>query len=280
MKNVLYINKPKGMTSFDVCFKLRRVLNTKKIGHTGTLDPNATGVMIILFDKATKANQFLLSDKKEYIAKAEIGYLTDSLDIDGKIIEEKKCSMPTKELLIDTLNSFKGKSIQTPPLVSAIKVDGKRLYEYKLEDREVEIPQREIEVFEIELLDISGQTFTFKTTVSSGTYIRSLMRDILAKLDLIGTLIELQRTSINEINIDMCDNLEDVLNGHYELHDLYELLSLRYKSIEVEDDKKIKDGKPIKLNCDEEEVLISHNKEVLAIYKKDKDVYRCLRGLF
>ena len=131
MKNVLYVDKPSGMTSFDVCYRLRKVLKTKKIGHTGTLDPLASGVMIILFDKATKANQFLVSDNKEYIAKVKLGVETDTLDIDGKIIKEAPYSLPEKDKLIEVLNSFVGSSRQIVPLTSAVSVNGKRLYQYQ-----------------------------------------------------------------------------------------------------------------------------------------------------
>ena len=152
---ILYIDKPKGLTSFDICFKLRKVLGTKKIGHTGTLDPNATGLMIILSDKDSKANQFLVSDNKEYIATCLLGIETDTLDIDGKVVNTKEEFMPDKEEIKNVLSSFLGESYQIPPMTSAIKKNGKKLYEYQREGIEVEIEPRKINIEEIELLDIN-----------------------------------------------------------------------------------------------------------------------------
>lgn len=279
MGEILYIDKPKGITSFDVTYKLRKVFNTKKIGHTGTLDPNATGLMICLVGNASKANQFLVSAKKEYIATVKIGIKTDSDDIDGNILEERKDIMPNKDDLINVLNSFLGKSIQTPPMTSAIKVNGKKLYEYHRSGQEVEIPKRQIEVYSIELLDINEDTFTFKCDVSSGTYIRTLASDILNKLNIIGTLLDLRRTKINDIDISEANKLEDVLNNNYVSHSIYEVLSKYYYVYEVKDRKHIIDGKPLKLEINEDLILCAKDDEALAIYKKDNDVYRCLRGL-
>lgn len=277
---IFYIDKPKGITSFDVCFKLRKVLGTKKIGHTGTLDPNATGVMIILSDKDSKANQFLVTDSKEYIGTCILGFQTDTLDIDGKIIEEKNCQMPTRTEIEDVLNSFLGKSKQIPPMTSAIKVDGKKLYEYQREGKTVEIKERDIEVYAIELLDIDDKQFSFKVSVSSGTYIRVLLKDILDKLGLVGTLKELRRTKVDSVDISDCVRLDDALNGEIVSHDLYDLLSKKYKTIELENDKDVLNGKPIKLDIDDKYVLLTKDKKCLAIYELDRNIYRSKRGLF
>ena len=280
MKNVLFIDKPKGMTSFDVCYKLRKVLGTKKIGHTGTLDPNATGVMIVLFDKATKANQFLVSSEKEYIACVKLGVMTDTLDIDGNVIEERVCKMPDALALKKALNNYLGISKQTPPLTSAIKVAGKKLYEYQRENLEVKIPEREIEVKEIELLSVYEDEFVFRCKVSSGTYIRSLVRDILNDLGLIGTLKDLMRTKIDNVDISKCDKFEDVLNDNYHAYSLYEVMKDSYYLYEVSNKQDVLNGKPLKLPLKEEEILCVSNKEVLAIYRKEKGIYRCVRGLW
>ena len=280
MNNVLFINKPQGISSFDVCFKLRKVLNTKKIGHTGTLDPNATGVMIILYDKATKANQFLVSDTKTYKCRVLFGIETDTLDIDGNIIEHTDYISPGIFTIIDALESFKGKSIQEVPITSAVRVDGKRLYEYQRENKEVELPKREIEVFNIDLIENHDDGFTFTCKVSSGTYIRALVRDILNKIGIIGTVSKLERIAIDNISLDMCDDLNTVLNGYYQTHSLYELLSTRYKTINYDNIDDIKNGKAIKLDTNENKVFICKDNEVYAIYEKDNDVYKCVRGLW
>ena len=277
---ILYIDKPKGLTSFDICFKLRKVLGTKKIGHTGTLDPNATGLMIILSDKDSKANQFLVSDNKEYIATCLLGIETDTLDIDGKVINTKEETMPDKEEIKNVLSSFLGESYQIPPMTSAIKKNGKKLYEYQIEGIEVEIEPRKINIEEIELLDINDKTFSFRCKVSSGTYIRSLLKDILTKLNVIGTLSELRRTKINDIDVSKADKLEDVLEGRYTCQNLYDLLIKRYKEYVVSDPKDILNGKRLYLKSNENELLITYNKQCLAIYVKEKNYYVSKRGLF
>ena len=278
--SILYIDKPKGMTSFDICFRLRKVLGTRKIGHTGTLDPNATGLMIVLSDKDTKANQFLVSDSKEYIAECLIGCSTDTLDIDGSIIEEKEETMPDRNDIDNALKSFLGDSMQLPPMTSAIKVDGKKLYEYQREGKTVELEPRPVNVSEIELLNVNERTFSFRCKVSSGTYIRVLLQDILKKLNIIGTLKELRRTSINEINVDQADKFEDVLQGIYRVHNLHELLIKRYPEIEVENTFDFINGKRVKLDCNYDEVLISHEGKCIAIYAKENNYYVSKRGLF
>lgn len=279
---VLYIDKPKGITSFDVCYRLRRVLGTKRIGHTGTLDPNATGVMVVLFDKDTRANQFLVSNTKEYIAEVKLGISTDTLDIDGEVVERRDEVMPSSETISSVLNGFLGKSMQLPPLTSAIKVKGKRLFEYQRENKEVEIPMREIEVFEIELLDVNADSFVFRTKVSSGTYIRAIVRDALEKMGVIGTLSELRRTAIDEVTVDRCVPLEDVLNGDIRAVDLYDVMSRYFQLIELKDVKRAKEGKPLRLYKCGRTVVIVNQRNVIAVYEKnDEDgLYHCVRGLW
>lgn len=280
MAEVLYVNKPSGISSFDVCFKLRKVLHTKKIGHTGTLDPNATGVMIVLFDKSTKANQFLVTDRKEYETRVLLGKETDSLDIDGNVLGEYKYEVPDENTLKKALNAFKGRSVQEVPITSAVSVDGKRLYQYQKEGKEVELPKREIEVFSVELLNIYEDGFSFLSRVSSGTYIRALVRDILSSLNLHGTVLSLKRTAVDDVRIEDCDELNDILEGNYHLHDLYDLLSKRYEVFEDFDEKDVLNGKKLLIESDQPRLLMAKNHEALAIYEKDGDLYRSLRGLW
>ena len=280
MAEVLYVNKPSGISSFDVCFKLRKVLHTKKIGHTGTLDPNATGVMIVLFDKSTKANQFLVTDRKEYETRVLLGKETDTLDIDGKVLGEYKYEVPDENTLKKALNAFKGRSVQEVPITSAVSVDGKRLYQYQKEGKEVELPKREIEVFSVELLNIYEDGFSFISRVSSGTYIRALVRDILSSLNLHGTVLTLKRTAVDDVRIEDCDELNDILEGNYHLHDLYDLLSKRYEVFEDFDEKDVLNGKKLLIESDQSRLLMAKNHEALAIYEKDGDLYRSLRGLW
>ena len=280
MENVLYVDKPKGISSFDVCYRLRRVLGTKKIGHTGTLDPNATGVMIVLFDKATKANQFLVSDSKEYLAEVKIGIETDTLDIDGNVIGQYDEAMPDETTLKEALNAFKGESEQEVPITSAVSVDGKRLYQYQRENKEVILPKRRIEVFDISLKTVKEDSFVFSASVSSGTYIRALARDILKKLNIHGTLSELRRTKVDDISVKECDSLDEILKGNYKAHDLYDLLSKRYPVFEGFEEKDVLNGKRINVASSENKILMAKDDRALAIYEKDGDAYKCVRGLW
>ncbi|MEE3409699.1 MAG: tRNA pseudouridine(55) synthase TruB, partial [Erysipelotrichaceae bacterium] len=260
--------------------KLRKVLHTKKIGHTGTLDPNATGVMIVLFDKSTKANQFLVTDRKEYETRVLLGKETDTLDIDGNVLSEYKYEVPDENTLKKALNAFKGRSVQEVPITSAVSVDGKRLYQYQKEGKEVELPKREIEVFSVELLNIYEDGFSFISRVSSGTYIRALVRDILSSLNLHGTVLSLKRTAVDDVRIEDCDELNDILEGNYHLHDLYDLLSKRYEVFEDFDEKDVLNGKKLVIESDQPRLLMAKNHEALAIYEKDGDLYSSLRGLW
>ncbi len=279
MNGIVYIDKPKGMTSFDLCRKLRPFFATKKIGHTGTLDPNATGVMVILGGSATKAAQFLVHDRKEYEAEVLLGIATDTLDIDGKVLEEKPDQMIDETALREAMTKYLGKSKQIPPMTSAIKVQGKKLYEYQRQGKDVEVEERDIEVFAIELLSLTENGFVFRADVSSGTYIRALVRDLLNDLGLVGTLKELRRTKAGNVTIDMCTSPEKVLTEGAPLHDVYEVLSDAYPVYGYEPENDILNGKKISLDSDEERVLIANGKRALAIYEKDGSIYRCVRGL-
>lgn len=278
---VIYIDKPKGITSFALCNKLKPLLNTKKIGHTGTLDPNATGLMIVLYDEATKANQFLLSDIKEYIGVCKIGVETSTLDIDGDIIRSERLKMPSKVEIEETFKSFVGFYEQIPPMTSAVKVNGKKLYEYQRKGIDVVVKPRKVQILKLELLDINEEEFKFKCLVSSGTYVRSLLKDILDKLSIYGTLKDLRRTKINNIDISLANTLDDVINNNYVTYSLYDVLKDRYNIYVTDNSKAIKDGKKLVVDLDYNELLIvDKNNNCLAIYAKDDNCYRCVRGLF
>lgn len=281
MNSVLYIDKPQGISSFDLCFKLRKVLNTKRIGHTGTLDPNATGVMIVLFNEATKAAQFLVSDKKTYKTRVQFGIQTDTLDIDGNITKTQDYVVPDRENLIQVLDSFLGCSKQVVPITSAKKVNGKKLYKYQLEGKEVELPIIDINIFSIELNEILNDGFIFTAEVSSGTYIRALVRDILEKLDIIGTVKELRRIKVDSIDVNQCDNFDNVLNGNYIQHDLLEILKNRYEIFVTEKVGDVKNGKRLHIDSNEEMlIIVDKDNNLLAMYKKDGNDYHCARGLW
>ena len=208
---LLLINKPKGFTSHDVVNVIRKTLNIKKVGHTGTLDPNATGVLPILIGNATKASKYLVEHKKEYIATLKIGEKTDTGDSEGTIIEKRETIKLEKEKVEKVLKQFLGKQIQIPPMHSAIKVNGKKLYEYARNGQVVEIPKREIEIHEIELKEINeNNIIVFRVICSKGTYIRTLCEDIAKKLGTIGYMENLIRTKVNNYSINNAVELENI----------------------------------------------------------------------
>lgn len=217
MNGLLIINKPKGYTSHDVVNVLRKKINTKKVGHTGTLDPNATGVLPILIGTATKVSKYLIEHEKTYIATIELGKKTDTGDAEGNIIEEDtNIKDITKEEIEKVLKNFIGKQNQIPPMYSAIKVNGKKLYEYAREGKTVELIPREIEILDINLIGNSNNEIEFIVRCSKGTYIRTLCEDIAERLGTIGYMKELQRTKVNEFDIQGSILLEDIENINIE----------------------------------------------------------------
>lgn len=202
MDGLLIFDKEKGITSHDLVYKVRKKLGIKKVGHTGTLDPMATGVLVISIGKGTKTSDYILSSDKVYEAKIKLGVLTDSYDITGKILEEEDVCF-TDEDIKDALIKFTGKISQRPPIYSALKVKGKKLYEYAREGKDVEIKKRDVEIYKNELLDFNGKDeFTILVHVSKGTYIRSLANDLGRSLGTFGTLTELRRTRSGSFKIE------------------------------------------------------------------------------
>ena len=281
MDGILYINKPKDWTSFDVVAKLRRVLHTKSIGHTGTLDPQATGVLVLLVGKATKILPYLEKSRKEYIAEIEFGKKTDTGDIWGNVVETGEVKEVDETILKETLNSFLGASMQKPPMVSAIKKDGKKLYEYARAGIEIEVEKRPIEIFEIELLNLNP--VRFRVVCSAGTYVRSLCEDIAERLGMIGTMSSLVRTKVENITLDECVNLLDVTE-ETELHEVEKVLSGVMNLHEISDAMLVhaKNGKKLFIERDEELLCLTHQHKAMAIVYKDheENVYRIKRGLW
>lgn len=210
MNGILIINKPKEYTSHDIVAVIRKTLGIKQVGHTGTLDPNATGVLPILIGQATKISKYLIEHDKTYLATIQLGEKKDTGDIEGKTIEKKIVSDILEIEIEKVLKSFIGKTMQTPPMYSAIKVNGKKLYEYAREGKTVKIEPREIEIYNINLtsLDKKNKKITFEVSCSKGTYIRTLCEDIAKKLDTVGYMCELERTRINDFDISQAIKLE------------------------------------------------------------------------
>lgn len=205
---VLNIYKPKGFTSHDIVNKVRRIAGMKKVGHTGTLDPMAEGVLPLCLGKATRIAEYLMGEDKEYIAEITLGFETDTLDADGEIIKE--CPVPelNKQLLKETFKDFLGEITQIPPIYSAIKKDGKPLYKYAREGKELEIPSRKVRINYIELISLEDEKFSVRVGCSRGTYIRSLARDLGEKLGTCAHLTALLRTKSGNFTEDKAVKLE------------------------------------------------------------------------
>ena len=275
MNGVLVVDKPKGLTSRDVVNIICKKFNTKKVGHTGTLDPIAEGVLVVPIGRALKISELLTSERKEYIARVILGYETDMLDITGT---ETKRNMPTctKEEIINVLNSFIGKYNQKVPMYSAVKVGGRKLYEYARQGIEVNPPSKEVEIYSLELIsDIIYMEdcieFSIKCEVSKGTYIRSLIRDIAYKLDTYGTMKELIRTKQGNFSLENSYTLEQIENNEYKLLTIKEALpNIKVTKIDDELLKKVKNGMVLDSFFKEElSLLIDKNNNEIAIYKQD-----------
>lgn len=218
MDGIIVVNKQKGCTSHDVVNKVKKIVN-KKVGHTGTLDPLATGVLPLLIGKGTLCSKYLINHDKVYEVSLKLGISTDTMDAEGKIIEEKEVNSDilAKENVEKVLSSFIGKQEQTPPIYSAIKVAGKKLYEYARKGQEVEIPKREIEIYNIELVGINkvSKEIEFKVSCSKGTYIRSLCIDIAKALGTIGYMSGLERLQVGEFKIENAIKIDENTTKEY-----------------------------------------------------------------
>ena len=274
MNGILVVNKEKDYTSRDVVNIISKEFKTKKVGHTGTLDPIATGVLVVTIGEATKISELLVSTYKEYIAEVTLGIKTDTLDITGNILETKEIKLD-KSKLEQTIKSFKKTYLQEVPIYSAVKVNGKKLYEYARNKEEIKLPKKEVEIKEIELLKYAENKFTFRCLVSKGTYIRSLINDICNELNIIGTMSSLKRTKQGEFKIEDSYTLEQIKNKKYKLLEMKEVLK-EYLQIEVNEyiENKIKNGCLLENRYNEDIIVfINKNEQVIGIYKKyEKDM--------
>ena len=270
---ILVINKDKGYTSRDVVNIISKEIGTKKVGHNGTLDPLATGVLVICLNRYTKLNELLSSNVKEYIAEVTLGIKTDTLDIEGTVLEEKE-TFVNKEDLAKTLKKYETTYEQEVPIYSAVKVNGKKLYEYARSGEKVIIPKKKVTIKEIELLDFENNKFTFKCLVSKGTYIRSLIRDILNELNVIGTMSNLTRTKQGIFDIKDAYSLDDVKEGNYKLLQIKDVLGIDKVTVSDELKFKILNGNKVKGNYSDKVLFLDEDGKELAIYKKDNDDYK------
>lgn len=275
MNGLLIINKEENMTSRDVVNIVSKKLNTRKVGHTGTLDPMAKGVLVLAVNKALKIVEDVTALDKEYIAEVTLGIKTDTLDITGNILEKRNPKQITKEKIEKVLDSFKGKYEMEVPIYSAVKVNGKKLYEYARNNEIVKLPIKEVRINEIELLDdvIYANDvikFKFKCNVSKGTYIRSLIRDICLKLDEIGTMSDLIRTKQGKFDIKDAISLSDI-DEDMKLINIKD--SLEIPMIEIDEFlyNKVSHGSKLQNRYEYEKIGFIYKDELVAIYIVDNN---------
>ena len=274
MNKLVVVNKNKGITSRDVVNELNHIFLTKRIGHTGTLDPIASGVLVCLIGKYTKLVPLITSYDKEYIAEIKIGIKTDTGDITGNIIDSNSNTLK-KEDIIKVFNNFPKSYEQIVPKYSAVKINGKKLYEYARNKENIELPKRLVNIYSLELLDFKDNIIIFRTKVSKGTYIRSLIEDICNKLNILGTMNNLIRTKQGNFTIDNSYSLDDIRNGNYNTLSLKDFLDYPIINLDDETYELVKNGNKIvnKYNINNKVIFMYQDREI-AIYKLDNDLLR------
>lgn len=264
MNGIVLLDKEKGKTSRDVVNSVGRLLNTKRVGHTGTLDPIATGLLVLCVNEGCKLVELLTGHDKDYIAKVRLGISTDTYDITGNIVNENYDYKIDKEKIVNVLNSFLGEYEQEVPIYSALKVNGKKLYEYAREGKEVKLPTHNVKIKDIKLLSIDSDSFSFFVTVSSGTYIRSLINDIGKRIGIPMTMEELRRMRIGNFKVEDASDINNL-----KIIPIVDALDI--KKIELDDTlfKKVNNGVKINNVYDSNMVLFMKANVPIAIYKSD-----------
>ena len=275
----ILVNKKRDMTSFDVVSKISKLFGIKKAGHTGTLDPLAEGLMVILLGKATRLSLDITSKYKEYIAGVYLGYETDTYDITGKTTKVKE--VPKNIDIEKTLSTYKKTYMQEVPIYSAVKVNGKKLYEYARQNLEVSLPKKEVTIKDIKLLTEEKNMFTFKTTVSKGCYIRSLIRDISISLNTLGTMTSLKRTKIDNLKLKDAYTIDEIEKAKFKLLEIDTLFS--YPKIKVNKEllSKIKNGSKLEniYNIEDKVIFVDNKSNVKAIYYNDNNILKVYKNL-
>ena len=280
MDAVILLNKPAGMTSFDAVAKCRKIFHERKIGHTGTLDPEAAGLMIILLGKYTKLLPYCVKNHKAYQATLKFGEMTDTEDVWGTVVQTKTPTIHTEEEIAKAVQSLTGDILQVPPMYSALKKDGKKLYEYARQGIEIEREARPVHISSLKVEKIDELNYRMNAVVSSGTYIRTLIADFGKQLDELAIMASLVRTKIEHLSIEEACTFEGLESGKAFLSPI-QVIDPAYKIVETDRVADIKNGKRIKLDITDPQVIFTSNGELLAAYALQEDgLYHCLRGLF
>lgn len=266
MNGVIVVNKPKGITSRDVVNKLVKVFGTKSSGHIGTLDPMATGVLVCLIGKYTKLGSIMVNHDKEYIATFKLNVLTDTLDIEGKVLDtaDKKISLEDMQGAIEHFNGLT--YMQEVPIYSAVKVNGKKLYDYARSNEDVILPKKEVTIYKLELVSFEDEV-KIKCKVSKGTYIRALIRDICAYLGTYGVMTDLVRTKLGDYDISDAYSLDDISNGKYKLYSLEDIFDLDVRYINDDNHKQIYNGNIVK-DKNSNYILYKEGDKAVAFYTR------------
>lgn len=266
MNGVIVVNKPKGITSRDVVNKLVKVFGTKSIGHIGTLDPMATGVLVCLIGKYTKLGSIMVNHDKEYIATFKLNVLTDTLDIEGKVLDtaDKKISLEDMQGAIEHFNGLT--YMQEVPIYSAVKVNGKKLYDYARSKEDVILPKKEVTIYKLELVSFEDEV-KIKCKVSKGTYIRALIRDICAYLGTYGVMTDLVRTKLGDYDISDAYSLDEISDGTYKLYSLEDIFNLDVRYINNDNHKQIYNGNIVK-DKNSNYILYKDGDKAVAFYTR------------
>ena len=281
MNGFFLIDKQEGWTSRDVVTKISHIFHERKVGHSGTLDPFATGLLVVSIGRATKANICLDGLDKEYIATLKLGSRTLSGDKTNEVIEEKPVKTPTKEEILKVFEELLGPQKQVPPMVSAVRYKGQKLFHLALQGIEVDRPARDINIYELELLGFKNDEISFRAKVSKGTYIRVLGEEIAKRLDNIGHLISLRRTKVGPFNIEDAIDVLDVKEE--KLISMYDALKF-LPMVELDDEwaNKASHGVFLSENISDSRdiiLVVDKNHMVIAIYKYENGQFKCQRGL-
>ena len=271
MDGFIIVNKPKDMTSHDVCNILRGVLKTKKVGHSGTLDPLATGVLVVGVGKATKLLNYLENQEKTYVAEALFGIQTDSYDVLGHVLNNDINTNPTDAEIDEKLLILKEQTTQIPPIYSAIKVNGKKLYDYAKNGEKVEILPRNIKIHSLKRVsDIKDKKVMIEVTADKGFYVRSMVNDLGILLNTFAAMSNLTRTKAGNYSIEEAQTLDEIKEFGPKIHSIEETFNY-LKSIEVNDyiAKLVKNGVVLdeRQFSDNEMFKIYNNNNLIAIYE-------------
>lgn len=284
MDGILVIDKPKNYTSRDVVNFVCKKFNTRKVGHTGTLDPIATGVLVVLIGKYTSLVEVITAYDKTYEAEITLGVLTDTLDVTGNVLKEERTKFTKKQIELALKKMIKTYE-QTVPIYSAVKINGKKLYEYARNNEKVELPKRIVDIKELELIgDVINENgftkFKIRTTVSKGTYIRALISDIAYELDTIGIMSELRRIKQGSIDVTESYSINDIEKDNYCFYDINKCLE-KFFVVNLDDEqyKKVKNGVQLVNIYSKDVVLFKYNGNNIALYKNDNNVLKMWKYL-